>query len=84
MVVPLSTVKVVGELTDERMPGSAAPARLSMLVSPALRGAAPPNSACSACCAAVPSAGRGAPGFEILPGRFFVPGAANGQGALKA
>src|SRR6187551_202698 len=45
------------------MPCSAWPARLSALVSTALRGAGPPNSASSACCAAVPSAGRGAPGW---------------------
>src|SRR5690606_18629312 len=45
------------------MPCSASPARRSALVSMALRGAGPPNRASSACCAAVPSAGRGAPGW---------------------
>src|SRR5687768_15132477 len=62
VVAPLSTVKVLGSPTAERIPGSAVPARCSALVSTALRGAGPPNSASNACCAAVPSAGRGAPG----------------------
>src|SRR5688500_17318166 len=63
VVAPLSTVKVLGSPTAERIPGSAVPARCRALVSTALRGAGPPNSASNACCAAVTSAGRGAPGW---------------------
>src|SRR5690606_1914699 len=62
VVVPLSTVWVPRSPTEERMPGSARPARCRVVVSIALRGLGPPNRASSASCAAVPSAGRGAPG----------------------
>src|SRR5690242_12528603 len=54
VAAPLSTMRVSGSHTVERMPtgASARPASSSMLVSEALRGAGPPNKASIACCCA--------------------------------
>ena len=59
VTLPLATVAVSGSPTALRIPGAAAPARSSTLVSTLLRGAGPPKSASRAWSAAVPSAGRG-------------------------
>src|SRR5690242_6425775 len=54
VAAPLSTMRVSGSHTVERMPtgASARPASSSMLVSEALRGAGPPKSVSIACCCA--------------------------------
>src|SRR5438270_798932 len=56
VVGPLSTTRVSGSHAVERMPiwATSRPATSSMLVSPALRGAGPPNNASIACCWASP------------------------------
>jgi len=57
VVAPLSTMRVSGSHTFERMPSWARsrPAMSSMLISAALRGAGPPNRASIACCWASPA-----------------------------
>jgi hypothetical protein len=62
VIRPFATVLVALSPTALRMPGAALPARSITLASIRLRGAGPPNSTSSAYSAALPSAGRGAPG----------------------